>query len=505
MRRGLFEALEQALLLKPDLLTDETLLARCTDLIGKCIVAADKVKRGVISERDMSVAIYGQDVPRPTLHKLITRTQRVLEELIFELTPKTAEGTMQSMWTSMLHLYTTGITAYYGNRFYLAHERLSTVLTNARDPYMLPLALSAGLSLMFLETRMGRHDKALKAIASTQKVVDDLVDTWYWMAIYAELLAISIRKYNYAAQRPRFTEIDQQLEELRSHGLKTASLQAQMVAALCAYMTYQTLKNPRRILQWVDIYRKASQRLDPDSEQYKTVQTHMYLRAFQELRDDKGVVPVLQKLIAEERSKSSSASSGIVVHHISWMATSLLAVGRYKEATEALGQINSHALKNIEWYVRPTILIQRELALGMLRDTSTPFDRRVVRSATVKNQSAVRSTQYLTIRLGAFYAMLLHSKLRGSVGSFTSDIIAEKLLQLLRNHEEIRGCARTSAFIRLVALHEFHDGVERTKRQHTANVKSLMVTFSEHPTRSVYEFVRYEKMLAALYGRQPVS
>lgn len=505
MRRGLFEALDQAQLLKPDLLTDETFSAKCTDLIRKCIVAADQVKRGVIAERDMSVAIYGQNVPRPTLHKLITRTQRVLEEVIFELTPKTAEGTMQSMWTSMLHLYTTGITAYYGNRFYLAHERLSTVLSSARDPYMLPLALSAGLSLMFLETRMGRHDKALKAIASTQKVVDNLVDTWYWMAIYAELLAISIRKYNYAALRPRFAEIDQQLEELRTHGLKTASIQAQMVAALCAYMTYQALKSPRRILQWVDIYKKASQRLDPDSEQYKTVQTHMYLRAYQELRDDKGVIPVLQELIAQERSKPSSASSGIVVHHISWMATSLIAVGRYEEAKEALGQINNHALKNIEWYVRPTILIQRELALGMLRDTGTPFDRRVVRAAIVKNQSAVRSTQYLPIRLGASYAMLLHAKLRGSVGSYTSDIIAEKLQQMLRNHQEIRGCARTSAFIRLVALREFHDGMERTKRQHNASIKSLMAVFVDHPSRSIYEIVRYEKMLVALYGRQTPS
>ena len=64
MRRGLFEALEQILLQKPELLSDEAIITTYSDLVGKCIIAALQVKRGVLPERDMSMAIYGRDVPR---------------------------------------------------------------------------------------------------------------------------------------------------------------------------------------------------------------------------------------------------------------------------------------------------------------------------------------------------------------------------------------------------------------------------------------------------------
>lgn len=499
MRRGLFEALEQILLQKPELLSDEAITTTYSDLVGKCIIAALQVKRGVLPERDMSMAIYGRDVPPATFHKLVTRSQRALEALMFELTPKTAEGTMQSMWTSILHLYTTGITAYYGNKFYLAHERLSTVMSAVRDPYMLPLAVSSGLTLMFLEIRMGRHDKALKAIAATQKTMDTLTETWYWMALYVELLAYGSRRYK--DQSSRYREVHSILEDTRLHGLKTMAPQAQMIAALCAYMVYVPLSEPRKVLQWVDIYRKAVQRLGPNVEQYRSAQMHMYLQAYQKLRDDNGSIPVLRQLIEQERSKSNAANNGILAQHLTWLGRSLLAVGRYSEAVEALDQINPQSLKHVEWYVRPTVLVQRELANGMLRDISTPCDRRVVRAATVKNVSAVRVSQHLRFRIGALCAMLIHCRLRGSVGTYTADIIAEKLQQLLKNHDEVKACARTAAFIRLVGSYEFHEDRASTTQQQRNNVKRLMNVFTEHPTRSLHEFVRYEKILAHIYGR----
>jgi tetratricopeptide (TPR) repeat protein len=499
MRRGLFEALEQILLQKPELLSDEAITTTYSDLVGKCIIAALQVKRGVLPERDMSMAIYGRDVPPATFHKLVTRSQRALEALMFELTPKTAEGTMQSMWTSILHLYTTGITAYYGNKFYLAHERLSTVMSAVRDPYMMPLAVSSGLTLMFLEIRMGRHDKALKAIAATQKTMDTLTETWYWMAMYVELLALGSRRYK--DQSSRYREVHSILEDTRLHGLKTIAPQAQMIAALCAYMVYVPLSEPRKVLQWVEIYRKAVQRLGPNVEQYRSAQMHMYLQAYQKLRDDKGSIPVLRQLIEQERSKSNAANNNILTQHLTWLGRSLLAVGRYAEAVEALDQINPQSLKHVEWYVRPTILVQRELATGMLRDISTPFDRRVIRAATVKNVSAVRASQQLRFRIGALCAMLIHCRLRGSVGTYTADMIAEKLQQLLKNHDEVKACARTAAFIRLVGSYEFHEDRASTTRQQRNNVKRLMNVFTEHPTRSLHEFVRYENILAHIYGR----
>jgi tetratricopeptide (TPR) repeat protein len=274
-----------------------------------------------------------------------------------------------------------------------------------------------------------------------------------------------------------------------------------MIAALCAYMVYVPLSEPRKVLQWVEIYRKAVQRLGPNVEQYRSAQMHMYLQAYQKLRDDKGSIPVLRQLIEQERSKSNAANNNILTQHLTWLGRSLLAVGRYAEAVEALDQINPQSLKHVEWYVRPTILVQRELATGMLRDISTPFDRRVIRAATVKNVSAVRASQHLRFRIGALCAMLIHCRLRGSVGTYTADMIAEKLQQLLKNHDEVKACARTAAFIRLVGLYEFHEDRASTTRQQRNNVKRLMNVFTEHPTRSLHEFVRYENILAHSYGR----
>jgi tetratricopeptide (TPR) repeat protein len=227
----------------------------------------------------------------------------------------------------------------------------------------------------------------------------------------------------------------------------------------------------------------------------------MYLQAYQKLRDDKGSIPVLRQLIEQERSKSNAANNNNLTQHLTWLGRSLLAVGRYAEAVEALDQINPQSLKHVEWYVRPTILVQRELATGMLRDISTPFDRRVIRAATVKNVSAVRASQHLRFRIGALCAMLIHCRLRGSVGTYTADMIAEKLQQLLKNHDEVKACARTAAFIRLVGLYEFHEDRASTTRQQRNNVKRLMNVFTEHPTRSLHEFVRYENILAHIYGR----
>ncbi|MBU3741686.1 MAG: hypothetical protein FGM24_05310 [Candidatus Kapabacteria bacterium] len=500
MRRGLIEVVDLALKYKPDLLREEVLQDQFTKLIGRCILAVNQIRSGKYPERDLSILIYGKNVPRYTLEKLMTRTQRELEAFVSQFAVTEDEDTTQDIWASVLHMYSSGITAYFANHEYRSRERLSSVLTVANDPYMLPLAASAGVFLVMQRSRTDSRSNVLASIRKTREVIDVMAECWEWIAIYAELLNIAVRKYKVSSFSERLAEIRQLLEQMRMHGLATSAPQTQMVAASCAYLLGQIDSRYQIQLEWLEIYKLASRRLRRSGRVYENILNHMYVRVFTQNHDHERLVPIVQQLITDETSKTGSTANPVIVTHTSWLASSLIHLGRYKQAQKVLSGLDPKALRAANENSRNSVIILRSIASAMAKDMETPVDRRVMRMAMLQNESTDRRANDHIMRFGALTAMLMHCRQREVVYAYTTDLVIDKLSKLYRNHKDIRECRRTSAFIRLASLME--SGEISTTKRHIEAVNRYMAVIEEKTTPSVYEHVPYQVLIAELYGKQ---
>ena len=500
MRRGLVEVLDLALKYNPDLLSEDLLHEQFTKLIGRCMLAVNHVRSGQYPERDLSMLIYGKNVPRYTLEKLMTRTQRELEEYVSQFAVSEEEHTTQDMWASVLHMYGSGITAYFANNEYRTRERLSSVLTAANDPYMLPLAVSAGVFLVMQRSRSDSRSNVLASIRKTRDAIETMSECWEWIAVYAELLNVAVRKYKVSSFSSRLSEIQQQLEQLRLQGLQTAAPQTQMVAASCAYLLGQLDDRFRIQLEWLEVYKHASRRLQRAGKVYENILNHMYVRVFTQNHDYERLVPIVQQLIADTTSKPGGSTNPLIVTHTSWLASSLLHLGKFKQAQKVLSELDAKAMRSANENARNSAIILRSIATGMAKDMHAPVDRRVMRMAMLQNESTDRRANDHITRFGALTAMLIHCRQREIVYAYTTDLVVDKLSKLHRNHKEIRDCRRTSAFIRLAVLMESGD-VATTKRQLEA-VKKYVAVIEEQTTPSAYEHVPYHVLIAELYGKE---
>lgn len=501
MRRGLFEIVELVLQYQPELVQPDEYRKHVTDLVGRCIVAVDMVRRGVHPERDLAMLIYQREVPKTSLEKLLTRTQTALERYAERFVVKADPSTPPELWMSVLHMHTAGVQAYFSNQLYRSKERLSSTMSMATDPYMLPMAISAGMFLMIQQSRTAKYSKVMSTIRKTQEVVDSFVDSWEWFAVSAELVTITQRKYNFAAFHPRLVEIDHQLQQLLESGIKSISPQAQMIAATCAYVISQYMERPDSLVAWANVYKRASHTVRRQSPAYQKVLAHMYLRAYNLRHDHDHLVPLLQTMMADEAKSSGSSRNPMMAVYASWLATSLLALGRYKAALRLLREVDASALRAVNDNVRTSIIMQRSIAAAMSNDLSAPVDRRLLRLAVMKNESSQRRADDHAVRVSALLTMLLHCHQRDTVYSYTSDVVAEKLKKLHSNHAELRACAKLSALVRLVDIMEFGHGASVRSKRGLAQLTALLTVIDDASIHSPFELIPFHSLARALYGK----
>ncbi|HBB26837.1 MAG TPA: hypothetical protein DCZ59_11285, partial [Bacteroidetes bacterium] len=101
-----------------------------------------------------------------------------------------------------------------------------SVMTTARDPYMLPISLSSGLFLSFHLAQQKKHSRLRQTIATMRRNFDSLNDCWDWMMTYIELQSFMRRRYRIAANTPRINEISQRLDDLINGPVEELSPQA---------------------------------------------------------------------------------------------------------------------------------------------------------------------------------------------------------------------------------------------------------------------------------------
>ena len=501
MTRALREALDSALLIQPDLMEAAKLRERFPRLIGKCVVAINEIRLGNASERDLVKAVYGaKEVSDSSLRRLITRTQRALEAVTRHSGRGPSDETNREAWMSILHLYNAGIDAFFLMHDHRTQERLSSVLTAARDPFMLPLAASSGVFLSMFQAHSAKHSQVLSSLALTKKAIDALNDCWEWMTIYFEVQSIMRQRYRVSTFHERLDEISEMLEALINGNIDELSPQAQMVAASCAYVLSQYRSNPSSITEWAAVYRRASTMVNRNSVYYREISDRMFLRAYMSTRNYEKCIPLLESFIAREALNGKQTGQPVDATYHAWLAQSLLATGCFHETAEMISKIDPNSLQQANENVRQLLIIQRSLALGMSRDVKTPVDRRVIRLAVQRNVSGDRRSDDHFIRIAALYAMLVHARLRGSVSTYGSAEVADKLLLLHKTYKDVRNCARTSAFIRLVATLESIEFANTPPGRRALVIMDFLSVIKEDTNSSHYELAPYHTLIDQLYA-----
>lgn len=503
MTRGLQEALEHALAVQPDLLEPEFLRKRFPALVRKCIVSANDVRIGLRPERDLIEHIWGKvDVPRSTILRLFSRTQRELELITLEATPDEQETITQLPWMPVLHLFSAGVTAYVAAQDYRARERLSSTISVARDGYMLPIAISSGVLLMLHTATHDKPSKMLRTRDATRKTIDSFLDCWEWLSIYAELLSYARRKYNHSVRRPRIAEISSMLTDMLEGGLRDTAPQAQMIAALCAYIIGQFEDNASTIVQWADVYKRSSMAVDRTSRLYHRTSLRMYVRAYITSRQYANVIPIIEQVIAEEYSDASSRRQLTYTSYVTWLCKSLMAEHRYSDAIRVLDDVSHDMMKRAPENVRLLLITYRAIARSLADATEGPFDRRLLRVATLRNESSSRRASQHAFRLGALFALLLHVGSGATASGMTMKDIADKMLMMLYSHKEIRNCARTSAFIRIVAVMEGVEHISVAQVHRSLAVKRQRAILAASTSTTDFEIAPYEDMVEHVFGQR---
>ena len=501
MTRGLYESLELALAIQPELLSAAYLRRHFPPLIRRCLVAVNEARLGKRPERDLSVAIYGNaDVPRSTLQRLLTRTQRELEQLTVREEREDSDAMSRLPWLSVLHLYSAGVSAYVSSHDYRSRERLSSVLSAAKDPFLLPLAISSGV---LLTLHLAQHDKPSRMLAArdaTRKAVENFLDCWEWIGIYAEVLSLARRRYGMPTHIHRVEEISELLSQVAQGGLDDLAPQAQMIVAYCGYTIGQFTGNPAMILEWAHVYKRAYLLVDRDSAAYQSSSTRMFLRAHIMNRSHDQVVPLIEQILADEFKDSTARAQPIYPTFVSWLTDSLMALGRIEEAREHLRRLDASAMRNASENVRQRLIIQRSIVSGLCDDLSITLDRRIVRVAMLRNESASRRASDHAFRLGALIAMLIHTTLQDNSREYTSLAVAEKLLMFLNMHAAVRSCPRTSAVIRLIAIMEQVEHMSVPQIRRAAAIKRQRSILETATSEYDYEIVPYSLLIDRLYG-----
>ncbi|MBU3678400.1 MAG: hypothetical protein FGM32_02175 [Candidatus Kapabacteria bacterium] len=501
MLRALQEALEFALSVQPDLLDPAEMKKRFPRLVCDCLLAADQVRRGKKSESEFPALLYGtEDVPRAKIQRIITRTQRELEKVAIEAPPSDAEGISQLPWMSVLHLYGAGITAYIGSSDYRARERLASVISAARDPYMLPMAISSGVLLTLHLAQYDKPSRMLRTRDATRKAIDEFLDCWEWISIYAELLSIVRRRYGLTKRRPRIMEINRALDGLLDDGLKGMAPQAQMIAALCAYMVGQFEDKASTIVQWADVYRRSSMAVDRTSKLYQRTCRRMYVRAYMVAKDYASTVPLIEQILDDEFATPRAKSSAEYATYIAWLTRGLLSQSRYREALTYLRRVDSALMKNAPENVRRILILYTSVATSLSGNGPGAFDRRLLRIAIFRNESSSRRASQHSLRLGALIALLIHIGNNTAPSSVTSKDVAEKLLVMVNLHAQIRTCPRTTAFVRIIAVLEQVDHVSVAQVHRAAAVDRQMAILNATTPDFVLEVAPYEEILEHVYG-----
>lgn len=501
MTRGLQEALEHALAVQPDLLEPEFLRKRFPSLVRKCIVAVNDVRTGKRPERDLPELVWGKDdVPRSTTLRLFNRTQRELELITVEAAPDEPETITQLPWMPMLHLFNAGVTAYVAAQDYRARERLSSTISVARDGYMLPIAISSGVLLMLHTATHDKPSKMIRTRDATRKTIDSFLDCWEWLSIYAELLSYARRKYNHSGRKPRIVEISTMLDDMLEGGLRDTAPQAQMIAALCAYIIGQFEDNASTIVQWADVYKRSSLAVDRTSRLYHRTSLRMYVRAYMTARKYSNVIPIIEQIMAEEFADASSRRQMTFTSYVSWLSKSLMAEHRYGDAVRMLDEVSQDMMKRAPENVRLLLITYRAIASSLAENPDGPFDRRLLRVAVLRNESSSRRASQHAFRLGALFALLLHVGSGRSAGGMTMKDIADKMLMMIYSHKEIRTCPRTTAFIRIVAVMEGVEHISVAQVHRSLAVKRQQAILSSTTLRTDFEVAPYEDIIERVFG-----
>lgn len=503
MTRGLQESLELALAIQPDLLSPAYLRKFFPPLVRRSLLAINDMRVGKLTERELPVAIYGNaDVPRSTVQRLLTRTQRELERFTVRDDQEDSDAINRLPWLSVLHLYSAGVSAYVASHDYRSRERLSSVLTAAKDPFLLPLAISSGVLLTLHLAQNDKPSRMLAARDATRKAVENFLDCWEWIGIYAEVLSLARRRYGMPTHMHRVGEISELLSQVAQVGLDDLAPQAQMIVAYCGYTIGQFTGNPTMILEWAQVYKRAYLLVDRDSAAYQSSSTRMFLRAHIMNRSHDQVVPLIQQILADEFTDSTSRAQPIYPTFVSWMTESLMALGKIEEAQTYLLQLDASAMRNASDNVRQRLIIQRSISSGLCDTVSTTLDRRIIRVAMLRNESASRRASDHAFRLGALIAMLIHTTLQDSTREYTSLSVAEKLLMYLNMHAAVRNCPRTSAFIRLVAIMEQVEHMTVPQIRRSAAIKRQLSILDSATSDYDYEVVPYPLLINRLYAQR---
>ena len=504
MRRGLRESLEYALSVEPELLSPEQLARRFSPMVAKCILAANEVRIGKRSERDICSLIYGtEDVKPSTLRRLISRTQNDLESITIEAKPRQTpdEQSFRNIWLSLITMYTSGVDAYFLRQQYRAQERLSSTISSARDPYMLPIAVSAGLFLSFFLSVTQKHSRVLQSMDAAKRNLDTLNDCWDWMMMYIELQSIIRRRYRVSSYEPRVAEISERLDEVIDGHIDELSPQAQMIAASCAYIISQVYSKNEQVIRWADIYKRASLAVNRNSPIYSRDSDRMYLSVYVATKQYNRAIPILEGMITREIRSARATKRPVDVTFYSWLVDAFLWVGRYSDAIATIDSIRASHLSAAEDGNRLRILIQRSIAVSLADREKIPVDRRVSRIAMLRNESSDRRSGDNLLRLHALYATLLSSILQESVCKYTTTEVIEKLIFILKVYPEIRSCKRTAAFIRLAAHFDAIERTDRLTQRRTMEINKLLDVLVTDWNFSIYELIPYTSLLGRIYKR----
>ncbi|MBU3699121.1 MAG: hypothetical protein FGM33_03800 [Candidatus Kapabacteria bacterium] len=502
MRRGLRESLEYALSVEPELLSEEQLAKRFSPMVAKCILAANQIRIGKKSEREISTLIYGtEDIKPATLRRLISRTQNDLESITIEATSRQTpdEQSFRNVWLSLITMYTSGVDAYFLRQQYRAQERLSSTVSSARDPYMLPIAVSAGLFLSFYLSTSQKHSRVLQSMDAAKRNLDALNDCWDWMVMYIELQSIIRRRYRASSFEPRVAEISERLDDVINGHIDELSPQAQMIAASCAYIISQVYSKSEQVIKWADVYKRASLAVNKNSPIYGRDSDRMYLSVFVATKQYNRAIPILEGMIAREIRSAKATKRPVDVTFYSWLVDAFLWEGRYSDAIATIDGIRPSHLSAAEDGTRFHILIQRSIAVSLYDREKLPIDRRVSRIAMIRNESSDRRAGDSLLRLHALLATLISSVLQESVCRFTTTEVVEKLAVMHKIYQQIRSCKRTSAFLRLAALFETVDRTERMTLRRTKEIDKLLDTLVTESAFSAYEIVPYLELVCRLY------
>lgn len=507
MRRGLQESLEYALSVIPELFSEIDFSKRFTPMISKCVLAANQIRLGQKSERDLATLIYGtDDVPASTLRRLVARTQQALETITTKASPgRTAprnaydEFSFHGVWMSLMSMYASGVDAYFLRQPYRAQERLSSVMTTARDPYMLPISLSSGLFLSFHLAQQKKHSRLKQTIATMKKNFDSLNDCWDWMMTYIELQSFMRRRYRIAANTPRINEISQRLDDLLNGPVEELSPQAQMIAATCAYIVNQNANEPEATIRWADIYKRASLAVNRHSPIYSRESDRMYLSVYMATKQYARAIPLLEKMVSRElASAKADKRPADLTFHV-WLADALLWERRYSEVIKLVDGIRSSYVSATYDFLRFRIMIQRSMAVALVVESQAAVDRRVSRIAMRRNESSDRRAGDNLLRIQALVATLIGSVLQEGASRFTTTDVIERLMFIHKNSPDLRSCKRTSAFVRLVAMFENFDRTKNFTARRLRECGKMLEVLETNFNFSSYEIISYLEIARRLY------